>query len=79
MYLIMKENEKKKTLSIVKIDGHTKSNQLVGKRNKFTFFEVDITFCSTFFPTIFRTMVRNLKLLVIRSSDFARSVQSICK
>ena len=49
MYLIIKENEKKKTLSIVKIDSHTKSNQLVGKRNKFTFFEVDITFCSTFF------------------------------
>ena len=49
MYLIIKENEKKKNLSIVKIDSHTKSNQLVGKRNKFTFFEVDITFCSTFF------------------------------
>ena len=50
MYLIIKESEKKKkTLSIVKIDSHTKSNQLVGKRNKFTFFEVDITFCSTFF------------------------------
>ena len=49
MYLIIKESEKKKTLSIVKIDSHTKSNQLVGKRNRFTYFEVDIISCSTYF------------------------------